>query len=395
MHDDAAAFPDARAAEVQHRLVEVWDRVTRAVAERLDNQRLMPWQHRRDGGGLRWFRVDLSRASCAGIEYVPGLIGTRRSPLRLVISEKTPDYRILKIALEESSFNDRLTPTAEGLQMDLPYQAAGPADSVVRQAVAMTVAMKNELFPRIDVGFNMESDAGGRDPDKYSPTLRRYHRLLWSKPLPDGTLFKLEPDGRHSYLRLEGHGPTQHLASDSITHSYRRSYTNRIGDVIAQVDPALVARVFNAGSTIGGYILYPSTVRDGKPTINGARGMNWRIADRFDLTLECIRRHYEGGVSPLTEALARYADFFDLFGGFTGYVDFFLLQDLTGPCGGVSFYLPFDDFQRSPLPTSVAEYETYAQGVLGFLSARNRRIQEWAEANLGRWPAPRPVAGAR
>ncbi len=43
---------------------------------------------------------------------------------------------------------------------------------------------------------------------------------------------------------------------------------------------------------------------------------------RFDLTLECIRRHYLDEPSPLSDTLAWYADFFGLFGDFAGYVDF-------------------------------------------------------------------------
>ena len=40
----------------------------------------------------------------------------------------------------------------------------------------------------IDTTFDVRTDAGGRDPDRYSATLRRYHRLLWSKPLPGGAM---------------------------------------------------------------------------------------------------------------------------------------------------------------------------------------------------------------
>ncbi len=30
----------------------------------------------------------------------------------------------------------------------------------------------------IDIGFDMRTDADGRDPDRYSPTLRAYHHTL-------------------------------------------------------------------------------------------------------------------------------------------------------------------------------------------------------------------------
>ncbi len=38
----------------------------------------------------------------------------------------------------------------------------------------------------IDTNFNFYSDSNGGDPDSSSPTLRKYHKILWSKPLPSG-----------------------------------------------------------------------------------------------------------------------------------------------------------------------------------------------------------------
>lgn len=35
----------------------------------------------------------------------------------------------------------------------------------------------------IDTNFNVYSDAKEIDPDNSSPTLKRYHKLLWSKLL--------------------------------------------------------------------------------------------------------------------------------------------------------------------------------------------------------------------
>ena len=88
-------------------------------------------------------------------------------------------------------------------------------------------------------------------------------------------------------------------------------------------------------------------------TINGARGVNHKIKDRFDLTLECIRRFYKQEDSPLREVFERYAEFFYLFEDFRGYVDFFLYQDLVEKdYSGIKFWHPFDDFKTPPLPTS-------------------------------------------
>jgi hypothetical protein len=36
----------------------------------------------------------------------------------------------------------------------------------------------------IDITFDFRLDTpNGKDPDSFSATLRRYHKLLWSKPL--------------------------------------------------------------------------------------------------------------------------------------------------------------------------------------------------------------------
>src|SRR5947209_2483769 len=67
----------------------------------------------------------------------------------------------------------------------------------------------------IDTSFDVRTDARGRDPDSHSATLRRYHQLLWSKPLPDGTPFEL--DAKLYYTTGLG---TFWLASDAITHTY-------------------------------------------------------------------------------------------------------------------------------------------------------------------------------
>ena len=43
----------------------------------------------------------------------------------------------------------------------------------------------------IDIHFDVQTDSKGKDPDSASPTLRAYHQLLWSKPLPNGQEMKL------------------------------------------------------------------------------------------------------------------------------------------------------------------------------------------------------------
>jgi len=126
-------------------------------------------------------------------------------------------------------------------------------------------------------------------------------------------------------------------------------------------------------------MLFPGDRVDGKWTINQARGCVRKISDRFDLTLECIRRHYQGKPSPLADTLARYPRFFALFGDFGGYVNFFLLQDLMTQDGSaVSTFPPFDDFSGPAVPQDLETYREYRRRTQEFIHARNARIQRYA-----------------
>jgi len=140
-------------------------------------------------------------------------------------------------------------------------------------------------------------------------------------------------------------------------------------------------------------MVFPSNRVDGKITINGARGFLRLIADRMDLTLESIRRHYRGEPSPLGATLARYADFFALFDDFDGYVDFFLLQDLVTTDGAaVRFFMPFDDFNPPAIPWDVETYGEFRRLSIEFIEARNRRIDALFNQAPDSSAAARPTA---
>ncbi len=233
----------------------------------------------------------------------------------------------------------------------------------------------------LDVTYDHRLDSKGRDPDSHSPTLKLQHQLLWSKPLPDGTLFDLQPEPG-MYLKHESHLGEFFLSSDTISHSLRKQ--KRMQGVIQQIPAKVLDEFQTTGSVIGGRILFPGNRIDGQATINAARGFNSKINDRFDLTLECIRLHYQGFTNPLDRALDRYSDFFRLFENFEGYVEFFLLQDLVSEnSSGVGFFLPHDpSFEGSPRPANVEEYMRYKANTTSFIEARNSRIRDWAATNL-------------
>ena len=229
----------------------------------------------------------------------------------------------------------------------------------------------------IDTTFNFYSDSGGKDPDSHSPTLKKYHKLLWSKALPNGEIFTLTDTDSNSYLTYISAREKISLSSDSISNSYRdkKALSSIVQDLSKEVE-----EFRNLGSTIGGYILFPNKKIDGKMTINGARGFNQKIADRFDLTLECIRLHYLGKPNPLQEALDQNSSFFKLFESFAGYVDFFLLQDLVDAnYDSINLFIPIKQmFESSPLPASKEEYLQYMNRSTSFTEKRNERIKAWS-----------------
>lgn len=229
----------------------------------------------------------------------------------------------------------------------------------------------------IDTSFNLRSDRpAGKDVDTWSPTLRTYHRLLWSKPLPSGKVFELQEAGRRGayYLLHRSELGEFKLSSDAITNRQRNA------PVRNDIPPTDLPP--DLGYTVGSALIFPkSAIRGG--SINQMRGRLRRaIGDRFDLTLECIRRHYVGEASPLGEVLARHSDFFALFGSFPGYVDFFLLGDLVSADGSVRFWTPFDDFKTPAVPRGVEIFLGYLRGTNEFIKARNRLIDEYAASHL-------------
>ena len=182
-------------------------------------------------------------------------------------------------------------------------------------------------------------------------------------------------DGSESWLGSDGMIPTWSSAG----------WTKRFSADLA----AEIARdgddFYRVASTIGGYIVFPCN-RMGQTgwTINQARGMHSGITDRFDPTLECIRRHYTepSAENPFGERLAHYADFFEPFGEFGWYVRFFLLDDLlTEDRAAVRSLMSgaaVTDFTSPAFALTPGAYAEYRRRSLDFVSARNNRIRQLA-----------------
>ena len=230
--------------------------------------------------------------------------------------------------------------------------------------------MSNIIDVDHDFWKNYRTDK--KDPDSCDHLLREYHRLLWSKPLPNGKLLLLD-----KYLRHNSELGSFTFSSDSFMHTYLtwKGYQHIIG----QIPKDEAEYFYRVASTIGGITIFP---KGNGMTINQEKGINKKICDRIDIAMECIRRYYVCESSPLSETFGRYASFFDLFEGFRGYVDFFLMQDMVDSDLNVRFLCSFDDFRSSPLPGSVEEYLRYKENSIAFVKSRNLRIKKWAEENL-------------
>jgi hypothetical protein len=174
-----------------------------------------------------------------------------------------------------------------------------------------------------------------------------------------------------NYLVHRSELGTFKLSSDASIATLRR----RAKPLVDELGKDALEEFQAVGYTMGGMMLFPSNKVDGRMTLNGARGWHPRIADWLDLTLECIRRYYVGWPSPLSTTLMRYDDFFAMFDDFGGYVNHFLLQDLTDRNGnGIRFFMPFDDFNKPHVPRDIATYREYRRRGMEFVWERSARI---------------------
>lgn len=236
------------------------------------------------------------------------------------------------------------------------------------------------------------------DPDSHSRNLQQWHQRLWDRRLADGAGLQLTSPRRGVLLTDSGIA----LTSDAAVPAWE--HWAQVQALKPETDELVRARgrgsIHQLGWRLydmGCFLLFPGLQIGRQHTINQARGWTLAIADRLDLTLECIRRYYDqlpdasapelpAGyelTNPLGPVLHRYRTFFDLFGSFDNYVTFWMLEDLvTDEPGGpqVRFLMPrYEsgpyDFQReSGLPRTARAYSEYLFAADDFVHARNRRL---------------------
>ena len=235
----------------------------------------------------------------------------------------------------------------------------------------------------VDINYDVRLDSKNKDSDGYSLTLNKYHAKLWNKQLPNGQLFNVETaidDYDKKYI-LKYHSDTQEiiLSSDIIVTTYTSGWSNK--PISREVIPYIqndIKEVFDYyAHTIGAFIVFPKRKNNGN-SINQDRGVNDKIYDRFDLTLECIRLHYLELDNPLADTLRRYDFYFKIFGDFRTFCSFYLLDDLVSKnYSEIKFFLPFSGFEDYPLPKSISEYNLFMKNGIKFIRQRNNRILKW------------------
>jgi hypothetical protein len=183
-------------------------------------------------------------------------------------------------------------------------------------------------------------------------------------------------DGRSKfYLRWKDF----YFSNDSITASFRyyrnRPFLEKVKEVVGDYHQ-FVESYLHKLYQIGGEVIFPSAVGG----INQTRGFRSDIRDRWDLTLECIRRYYRGEDSPLKEVLDKNKSFFDLFVDFKGYIDFFFFQDCVDETySKVNLWLDTPLFIKNPIPQTVEQYLDFIKKEIDFVEKRNKRIRDYID----------------
>ncbi len=209
------------------------------------------------------------------------------------------------------------------------------------------------------------------DPDSASNTLLEFDKILYSRQLPNGERMNLEIDYSDRSLKWDN----LRLSNDSIMASFRykneRDFIQKVADSIPNWKDFIKSYIIKS-YTIGGEVLFPKRMGG----INQSRGTNKNIRDRFDLTLDCIRKYYMNEKSPLYDVLIKDKAFFDKFVDFKGYVDFFFLQDFVNEdYSKVNFLI--DEKYENVIPNTVEDYFTWMKNQENILNKRNSRINEF------------------
>lgn len=269
------------------------------------------------------------------------------------------------------------------------------------------------------------------DPDVNSDNLYEAHERTWNAQCKKFNISQIS----HYKCELKIKEKNIRLGSDSIMSIYWHRTSGKIKDVIKEVSQKIKDREeysdlyeevikeyadkkeerrFNEiqklnnewqkfiwlylqkANTIGGFVVFP---RYKNSTINTRRGnYNGVINDRFDLTLECIRRAYQYNDfyrkdnNPLFGISEEEKEFFRMFGSFENYIRFFCLdawvnEDFTAVYDLMNDNkeetIPTEDWISTDniLPQTAKQWWTFYRNIMNRLNARNQQIKELIKEN--------------
>lgn len=220
------------------------------------------------------------------------------------------------------------------------------------------------------------------DPDAVCEELREMHYRLYNRydshivrPFSFEKKYPLlSPNGQYFYL-YEANGNNR-FGSDTMNSLYL--YYEALQNIRYEMikcgrNPE--SEMENSRRNIiyrpGNFIIFPK--KDKKVSINVARG-NYRgkIKDRFDLTLDCIKKQYESRDNSLSWILQEYWDeFFGRFYDFNEYVHFFMLEDYLDEKNEV---IRLIDNEEHILPKTLEEYDEYIKRISSIIDKRTQKI---------------------
>ena len=232
------------------------------------------------------------------------------------------------------------------------------------------------------------------DPDSQSIIQKQWHIELWNRNFCGKHLFQLKEselkDDNPKEVFMDDLDSKKRYSSDWMNSCYTH-YKEYQGKVNHEkfTEPDNIREFETLTHTMGNYIIFPRHVN----SINTERGRyNGRIKDRFDLTLECIRRFYKKEYSPLFDTLKKDSEFFEKFKDSNGkmnfkkYVDFFFLQDLIEDYDEndedcidkkIKYFIPSENWEvgdNIPFKTE-SWFKEYLQNVINFITKRTERMK--------------------
>ena len=267
----------------------------------------------------------------------------------------------------------------------------------------MDIDKWKEIFRKIYFDKRYYDKEALPDPDATSKKLYEAHEFLCKL---QGLKVSISEDNDYE---LVIDGKNIRLSSDSIMSIYwhwsgkRYPYKN-MQEIIEKISSELqkkseynkrnipfkefIKSYLQKANTIGGFVVFPKHYL---PTVNTERGRSGKIRDRFDLTLECIRRAYQYGDfyceddNPLFGISEEDKEFFRMFGSFENYAKFFCLNgsydgkhnwvNETGQVLNLFDNQPLDnwDFNKSEVLPTADNWWTFYRNIMDRLDARNKQ----------------------